>query len=137
MQYNYSEPFFSLSLFFQGANVEINRVIAVGKYYNGMQDDLHKMLVLVVLGLIDLSKQCRPGSNCSIRLYSFIALCYYSKHIRPGPSCSKLTTLLVNISLKFQMLISENSQYFLLKQCEKLLQKLLSFFQQKISVYWL
>ena len=29
-----------------------------------------------------------------------------------GPSCSKLTTSLVNVSLKFQTLISEISQYF-------------------------
>ena len=49
----------------------------------------------------------------------------------PGPGCSKLTTLLVNVSLKFQTLISSICQYFLLKKCEKLL----SFFQQKISVY--
>ena len=41
--------------------------------------------------------------------------------VHSGPSCSKLTTSLVNISLKFQMLISEISQYFLLKKCEKLL----------------
>ena len=47
--------------------------------------------------------------------------------------CSKLTTSLVNVSLKFQTLISEICQYFLLKKREKLL--LLSFFQQKISVY--
>ena len=39
-----------------------------------------------------------------------------------GPSCSKLTTSLVNISLKFQTLISEICQHFLLKKCEKLLQ---------------
>ena len=39
-----------------------------------------------------------------------------------GPSCSKLTTSLVNVSLKFQTLISEICQYFLLKKCEKLLQ---------------
>ena len=40
---------------------------------------------------------------------------------------------LVNISLKFQMLISEMCQYFLLKKmCEA---KLLSFFEQKISAY--
>ena len=32
-----------------------------------------------------------------------------------GPVGSKLTTLLVNISLKFQILISENCQNFLLK----------------------
>ena len=55
----------------------------------------------------------------------------------PGPSCSKLTKSLVNMSLKFQMLISQIRQYFLLKKCEKTfaVQKLLTFFQQKISVY--
>ena len=57
-----------------------------------------------------------------------------------GPSCSKLTMSLVNVSLKFQTLISIIGQYFFLKKCEKLLQwhgvqKLLSFCQQKISVY--
>ena len=41
---------------------------------------------------------------------------------RPGPSCSKLTTSLVNVSLKFQTLISQICQYFLSKKCEKLLQ---------------
>ena len=51
-----------------------------------------------------------------------------------GPSCSKLTTSLVNEMLKFEMLIFQICQYFLLKKCEKLfaVQKLLSFFQQKI-----
>ena len=52
-----------------------------------------------------------------------------------GPGCSKQTTSLVNVSLKFQTLISEKCQNFLLKKCEKLVQKLLSFFQQKISLY--
>ena len=36
---------------------------------------------------------------------------------RPGPS-SKLTTLLLNVLLKSQMLISEIRQHFLLKKCE-------------------
>ena len=40
---------------------------------------------------------------------------------RSGPSCSKLTTSLVNVSLKFQTIISQICQYFLLKKCEKLL----------------
>ena len=56
----------------------------------------------------------------------------------PGPGCPKLTTSLVNVSLKFQMLKSKIRHYFLLKKCEKLLhlQKLLLFFQQKnISVF--
>ena len=39
-----------------------------------------------------------------------------------GPGFSKLTTPLVNVLLKFQMLISQIHQYFLLKKCEKLLQ---------------
>ena len=38
----------------------------------------------------------------------------------PGPGCSKLTTSLVNVLLKFQMLKSEIRHYFLLKKCEKL-----------------
>ena len=40
---------------------------------------------------------------------------------KPGPSCSNLTTSLVNVSLKFQMLIFQIQQMFLLKKCEKLL----------------
>ena len=55
-----------------------------------------------------------------------------------GYLCSKLTMSLVKIS----NVISEKCQNFLLKKCEKLLcakasrtQKLLPFFQQKISVY--
>ena len=55
----------------------------------------------------------------------------------PGPGCSKLTRSLVNETLKFQTLISQICQYFLLKKMREAfaLQKLLSFFQQKISVY--
>ena len=34
---------------------------------------------------------------------------------QPGPGCSKLTTSLVNEPLKFQTLISQIRQYFLLK----------------------
>ena len=48
----------------------------------------------------------------------------------PGPGCSKLTTSLVNVSLKFQMLISQIHQYFLLKKMREAfaVQKLLLFF---------
>ena len=43
------------------------------------------------------------------------------------PCCSKLMTLLVNVSLKLQILISEQYQYFLLKKIVRsfALQKLL------------
>ena len=56
-----------------------------------------------------------------------------------GASCSKLTTSLVNGSLKFQMLISEISQYFLLKKCEKLLQckSFSHFVNKKYQCIWL
>ena len=56
-----------------------------------------------------------------------------------GPGCSKLTTTLVNILLKFQKLISEMCQYLLLKKMKEAfaLQKLLSFFQQKYQCIWL
>ena len=57
--------------------------------------------------------------------------CEAAPYELPGPGCSKLTTSLVNVSLNFQKLISQIYQYFLLKKCEKLL----SFFQQKISVF--
>ena len=43
------------------------------------------------------------------------------KEKKTGPGCSKLTTSLVNDSLKFQTLISQICQYFLSKKCEKLL----------------
>ena len=37
-----------------------------------------------------------------------------------GPGCLKLSMSLDNVLLKFQMLISEIHQYFLLKKCKKL-----------------
>ena len=45
------------------------------------------------------------------------------------------TTLLVNVLLKFQTLISQLCQYFLLKKCEKLLQ-LKSFYHFINKKYW-
>ena len=59
-----------------------------------------------------------------------VSLC---KSTITGSSCSKLMTSLVKVSLKFQMLISEMCQYFLLKKCVKLLQcKSFSHFFNKI-----
>ena len=53
--------------------------------------------------------------------------------LRTRASCSKLTTSLVNVSLKFQTVVSEIRQYVLLKKSEAFaLQKLLSFFSTKI-----
>ena len=56
-----------------------------------------------------------------------------------GPCCSKLTTSLVTDLLKFQTLISQICQYFLLKKCEKLLQckSFSHFFNKKFQCIWL
>ena len=50
----------------------------------------------------------------------------------PGHSCSKLMTLLVNVSLKISNVSISNTPMILLK---KMCEKLLSSFQQKLSVY--
>ena len=57
-----------------------------------------------------------------IRMNSRIMVCSIVSRYTSGPGCSKLTTSLVNETLKFQTLISQIFQYFLLKNCEKLLQ---------------
>ena len=49
-------------------------------------------------------------------IIGFLSAISSSKH--PGPSCSKLTTSLVNVSLKFQTLILQIHCHFLLKKCE-------------------
>ena len=67
------------------------------------------------------------GTNIIVMLqYIFIWVTKTS-----GPGCSKLMTSLVNVSLKFRMLISEICHYFLLKKCEKLLQGNFSYFSTK------
>ena len=65
-------------------------------------------------------------------LMQIITQCFW----RSWPGCSKLTTSLVNVSLKFQTSISEISQYILLKKCKTLWQcKIFSHFSTKnISV---
>ena len=53
-----------------------------------------------------------------------------------GPGCSKLTTSLVNVSLKFQTLITEIGQYFLLKKVRGFcIAKASLTFSTKIPVY--
>ena len=57
----------------------------------------------------------------------------------PEPGCSKLTKSLVNVSLKFQTLISQIHKYFLFKKCEKLLQckSFSHFVNKKYQYIWL
>ena len=66
------------------------------------QDSVLENLELMVLSIKSKEKACRDS------------LCIFSRST--GPGCSKLTTSLVNVSLKFQTLISEKCQYFLLKK---------------------
>ena len=63
----------------------------------------------------------------SARLYIILRIC-------SGPGCSKLTTSLVNVSLKFQTLISEIIQHFCWKMWEANAKASL-IFSTKISVY--
>ena len=90
----------------------------------------------VIEGVHAVSTDCDSSISYSLLMHSGL------RHLmvcRPGPSCSKLTTSLVNVSLKFQTFISQIYQYFLLKKCEKLLQcKSFSHpFQKKIQCVWL
>ena len=57
---------------------------------------------------------------------------------RTGPGCSKLTTSLVNVSLKFQTLISQIGRYFLSKKFVKLLhcKSFSHFFNKKFQCIW-
>ena len=64
---------------------------------------------------------------------------YLGDNCTPGPSFSTLMTLLVNETLKFQMLTSQICKYFLLKKCEKLLmcKSFSHFFNKKYQCIWL
>ena len=55
---------------------------------------------------------CLIGHVCQIYIYAPRSI------TMSGASCSKLTTSLVNVSLKFQTLIIQIHCYFLLKKCE-------------------
>ena len=69
-----------------------------------------------------------------------LTLCLVDRRaIKIRTPCSKLTMLLVNVSLKFQMLISNISQYFFVETCEKLLQckSFSHFYNKKYLCVWL
>ena len=65
---------------------------------------------------------------------------YFRKDtLQHGPGCSKLTTSLVNVSLNFQKLISQNMPIFFAEKCEKLLhcKSFSHFFNKKFQCFWL
>ena len=59
-------------------------------------------------GRDSLGPKC-PVTDCIVYTLTEIL---HSDLSRSGPGCSKLTTSLVNVSLKFQTLISQISRYF-------------------------
>ena len=82
--------------------------------------------------LVQWVGKCIPSTALKLKLQF---LCCNNES--SGAGCSKLMMSLVNVSLIFLKLISQICQYFFLKKRSEAfaLQKLLSFFQQKISVY--
>ena len=71
-------------------------------------------------GYVQQSRKSRSRSDLDQRMNLCCRYRYdvilYEVFITTGPSCSKLTTLLINVALKFQMYITEICQYFLLKK---------------------
>ena len=69
-----------------------------------------------------------------LEIYAFIRS---NAVLKPGRGCSILTTSLVNVSLKFQMLTSEICQYFLLKNVKSFCnaKAFLIFSTKNISVF--
>ena len=98
---------------------------------------LYALIVRRHMFLLNCSYPVLQWHELYLYIRKFIVIIYFLGAY-PGPGCSKLTTLLVNIWLKFQKLVSSNTPiFFCWKKCEKLfaLQKLFKFFQQKISMY--
>ena len=73
-----------------------------------------------VIKVVSLCKNGRKIWQCALYLNDDFKVIFIN--FLSGPGRSKLTTSLINVSLKFPTLISEICQYFLLKKCEKLLQ---------------
>ena len=95
------------------------------------------LIIQIIKALLYNIRGLSEMENLMIRFKKMI-LCI-KKACKAGPGCSKLTTPLVNGSLKFQTLISETCQYFLLKKCEKLLQckSFSHFVNKKYQYIWL
>ena len=73
----------------------------------------------------------------SDRTQSSVVFALFNHFLRPGAGCSKLTMSLVNETLKFQALISEICQYFLLKNVKSFgnAKAFLVFSTKNISVF--
>ena len=115
----------------------------------GIKLRVHSLKIILILATTKILKTGTSKiitlNTLNMELFGFI-IEYCSKrckwkieHCSPGSGCSKLTTSIVDKRLKFQTLISEIGQYFLLKKCEKLLQckSFSHLFEQKYQFIWL
>ena len=75
------------------------------------------MMLMLVLNLTLYVAVCSLSCKCPWAVVVMLSLTHSPDNYSSGPGCSKLMT-----SLKFQKLLSQIGQYFLLKKCEKLLQ---------------
>ena len=90
--------------------------------------------------ILSSEKQQQRCCNCTADLRLCFCICKntFHRHVilpNPGPSCSKLTMLLVNDSLKFQMAIIQIHCYFLLKKCENPLHNFFSTKNNSVFAY--
>ena len=96
---------------------------------------VEKMEPITKISEIPVSMICRILSFYAEKRVS--SFCLFFQQTKPGPGCSKLTTSLVNVSLKFQTLISDIRQYFLLKDVRRFCSAKASliFFNNNIGVF--
>ena len=92
----------------------IHCIYSVEKYIRIVLSDIFGFLELFWRGISILRK-----TDISL-IYRLSDHVEEENQVKPETGCSKLTTLIVKVLLKFQMLISKVRQYFLLKKYEKL-----------------
>ena len=89
------------------------------------------MYLAVPLSTTFIFKCCNQFKLCAGALVSIRSS--FIPEEQTGPSCSKLTTSLVNVTLNFKHIIHKNTAFFAEKMWGAFaMQKLLTFFQQKI-----
>ena len=143
MQHNILFRFAGLNFELTGSNGLWTKIATIRRKYVVFS----KMFVLRSMGkeLVPSSLHVHSMRGSSIRgggLYKPKAFAQVLKFklYTSGPGCSKLTTSLVNVSLKFQMLISQICQYFLLKKNMRSFctaKASLIFFNKKYQCSWL
>ena len=97
---------------------------------------IHLKKVNILYFLPIMLQEDEQGTNPLVKVWNFDKVYFLKFWAR---FYSKLTMSLVNVLLKFQTLISQIRQYFLLKKCEKLLhcKSISHFCNKKFQCIWL